>query len=96
MGLITSWSDWQVGRFKRNHPECYGIDDAGYILAGRWGKEFFGALYAVFLIALIGASLLPISIALNVLSNHGMCTVGWVVIVSPPETFLFDLSIAHQ
>lgn len=28
-----------VGRFKLLHPEVYNIDDAGFLMGGRWGRE---------------------------------------------------------
>jgi hypothetical protein len=28
-----------VGRFKQLHPEVYNIDDAGFLMGGRWGRE---------------------------------------------------------
>lgn len=34
-----------IGPFKRNHPEVYGLADAGYVFGGVWAKEY---LYGVF------------------------------------------------
>lgn len=39
VATMTTWSGWMVGKFKQNHPEVYNIDDAGFIMGGRWGKE---------------------------------------------------------
>lgn len=41
VGIITAWSDYIVGVFKLNHPQVYGIDDAGDLMFGRIGREFF-------------------------------------------------------
>ncbi|KAK4684283.1 hypothetical protein P7C73_g5905, partial [Tremellales sp. Uapishka_1] len=80
VGLLTTWSDYVTGLFKRNHPEVYSIADAGYVLAGRVGRDAFAFIYAVFLIAVVGAGLIPISIAFNTITEHATCTVVWVVI----------------
>lgn len=45
IAVITSWSDYMVGVFKRLHPEVYSIDDAGGLMFGRIGREFFGAAF---------------------------------------------------
>ena len=47
VGLITTWSDYQVGRFKKLHPEVYGLDDAGGKMFGRIGQEVFGIAFCL-------------------------------------------------
>jgi amino acid permease len=47
VAAITTWSDYIVGVFKRRHPEVYGIDDAGFLMFGRVGREVFGAAFCV-------------------------------------------------
>lgn len=47
IGMITTWSGYIVGVFKRRHPEVYGIDDAGGLMFGRIGREFFGAAFCL-------------------------------------------------
>lgn len=41
VAVMTTWAAWMVGQFKANHPGVYGIDDAGRIIAGKVGREFF-------------------------------------------------------
>lgn len=41
IGFMTTWAAWMVGKFKTRHPHVYGIDDAGQMIAGRIGREFF-------------------------------------------------------
>lgn len=41
VSAIATWTSYMVGVFKQNHPEVYSIDDAGFILFGRIGREFF-------------------------------------------------------
>ncbi|WOO82914.1 N amino acid transport system protein [Vanrija pseudolonga] len=80
LGLLTTWSDYVVGLFKRNHPEVYSMSDVGFILFGKAGREFFTAAYALFMIAITGAAFVPISIAFNTITTHATCTVVWAVI----------------
>ena len=47
IGVITTWSNYTIGVFKKNHPSVYGIDDVGFKLFGRPGREFF---YVVFVL----------------------------------------------
>lgn len=47
IAAMTSWSNYIIGVFKRNHPDVYGIDDVGRKLFGRVGYEFFGITFAL-------------------------------------------------
>lgn len=47
IGVITTWSNYMIGVFKKNHPSVYSIDDVGFKLFGRAGREFF---YIVFVL----------------------------------------------
>jgi hypothetical protein len=38
-------SDYVVGCFKLRHLEMYSIDDAGYIMFGRIGREVFAVAF---------------------------------------------------
>lgn len=47
IGVITTWSNYMIGVFKKQHPSVYSIDDVGFMLFGKWGREFF---YVAFLL----------------------------------------------
>ena len=47
IATIITWSNYVVGTFKLNHPEVYGIDDAGALMFGRIGREFFGVAVCI-------------------------------------------------
>lgn len=36
-----------IGDFKMNHPEVYAIADAGFIVGGRIGREYFGIAFVL-------------------------------------------------
>ncbi|KAF9775051.1 hypothetical protein IL306_006876 [Fusarium sp. DS 682] len=63
IGGITTWSDYVVGTFKLNHREVYGIDDAGGILFGRFGREFLGISFALFTIFASASGILATFVA---------------------------------
>lgn len=47
IAIITTWSDYIVGTFKLRHRSVYSIDDVGYLLFGRVGREVFGAVFVL-------------------------------------------------
>lgn len=47
IGIITLWSGYMVGAFKRRHPETYGIEDVGQKIFGRTGREVLGLGFAL-------------------------------------------------
>ncbi|KXT10530.1 hypothetical protein AC579_6096 [Pseudocercospora musae] len=77
---MTTWAAWMVGQFKLTHAHVYGIDDAGRIMAGKVGREFFFWAFVLHFTFLAASAMLSISIALNSLSDHGDCTAIFVVV----------------
>lgn len=59
IGVITTWSNYIIGVFKKNHPSVYGIDDVGFKLFGKAGREFF---YVVFVLCKYYAVRVAISV----------------------------------
>jgi amino acid permease len=47
IAIITTWSDYVVGTFKLRHPEVYGIDDVGGLIAGPVGYWFMGVAFCL-------------------------------------------------
>ena len=47
IGGITTWSGYMVGMFKLNHPNVYGVDDAGHLMFGPIGREILSAAFAL-------------------------------------------------
>ncbi|KAF7550888.1 hypothetical protein G7Z17_g5396 [Cylindrodendrum hubeiense] len=82
IAAITTWSDYMVGIFKLRHPQVYGIDDAGGLMFGRVGREFFGIAFCLFWIFVAGSGMLSVSIGLNALSLHGACTAVFVAVAA--------------
>ncbi|KAF7556949.1 hypothetical protein G7Z17_g1077 [Cylindrodendrum hubeiense] len=76
IAAITTWSDYMVGVFKLRHREVYGIDDAGFLMFGRIGREFFGVAFV------LCSGMLSVSIGLNAVSTHGTCTAAFVAVAA--------------
>ncbi|GAA5824563.1 hypothetical protein JCM11251_000477 [Rhodosporidiobolus azoricus] len=86
---LTTYTDWYLsGPFKRKHPQCYSVSDAGYLMGGVVGRELMGAAYWLFMIFVVGAAILGLSTALNAISLHATCTAVFVV-VSAIATYPF-------
>lgn len=45
IGVMTTWSSYMVGVFKANHPAVYTIDDAGYEMFGKIGRNFLAVAF---------------------------------------------------
>ncbi|KAK5108520.1 hypothetical protein LTR62_008260 [Meristemomyces frigidus] len=82
IAVVTTWSDYVVGTFKINHPEVYGIDDVGRLIAGPVGYWLMSAAFCLYFIFVAGSAMLSISIALNALSLHGTCTAVFVAVAA--------------
>ncbi|GAD95441.1 amino acid transporter, putative [Paecilomyces variotii No. 5] len=80
IAAMTTWSDYEIGVFKLNHREVYSIDDAGWLMFGRIGREFLGVAFVLYYIFVAGSGMLGTSIGLNAVSMHGTCTAVFVVV----------------
>lgn len=45
IAAITTWSGLQIQNFKLKHPSVYGVDDAGFLMVGRAGREILYVAY---------------------------------------------------
>ncbi|KAJ3524094.1 hypothetical protein NM208_g12188 [Fusarium decemcellulare] len=82
VAAITTWSDYIIGVFKKNHPEVYGLDDAGFKMFGKIGREVFAIVFMLYWIFVAGSAMLGISIGLNAVSTHAACTAAFVAVAA--------------
>lgn len=78
LSAITTYSGVLVTQIRFRHPEIHNVGDLGYVLLGTLGARLFGSLAAVFLLLVAGAGLLTMTIALNALTDHALCTVTFL------------------
>ena len=75
LGILATYTGFVIGQFKLAYPQVHNMADAGYVMAGRWGREIFGAAQILFLVFVMGSHILTFSIMLNVLTGHGTCSI---------------------
>ncbi|KAJ5351588.1 hypothetical protein N7452_000562 [Penicillium brevicompactum] len=82
IAAITTWSDYIIGVFKLKHREVYGIDDVGELLLGPIGRILLGGAFVLWWVFVAGSGMLGISIGLNAVSDHAVCTAVYVAIAA--------------
>ncbi|GAA6021117.1 hypothetical protein JCM10207_003373 [Rhodosporidiobolus poonsookiae] len=80
LAIITTWTDFTIGRFKVRHPEVYSLSDAGRLMFGPVGEWTFAIATWFFMTFVAGSAIISLSVAFNALSLHGLCTAGFVAI----------------
>ncbi|KAF2689833.1 N amino acid transport system protein [Lentithecium fluviatile CBS 122367] len=95
LGLVAIYTSYVVGQVKLRYPAVDHYSDAVGLIWGRFGYELTGAMFAIFLVLLVGSHVLTGTIAfINIVDNLGMCALVWGVIsaiilfvVALPPTF---------
>ncbi|RSM01842.1 hypothetical protein CDV31_011192 [Fusarium ambrosium] len=82
ISAITTWSNYMIGCFKLKHRDVYGIDDAGGLMFGPIGREFFAVGICIYWIFCAGSGMVSSSIGLNAISTHGTCTAVFVAVAA--------------
>lgn len=78
---VLSWyTGYVIGQFKLRHPEIHSMGDAGELLMGRFGREFLGIGQLLLLIFLMASNIVTFNILMNVLTDHGTCTLVFGVV----------------
>ena len=80
IGVITTYTGYVIGQFKERYPHVVSMADAGEVMMGRFGRELLGIGQLLFLIFLMSSHILTFSVAFNVLTDHGTCTVVFGVV----------------
>ncbi|KAM0719479.1 hypothetical protein Q7P37_005384 [Cladosporium fusiforme] len=81
IGLIAIYTSYVVGQVKMKHPHVEHYADAVRLIWGRFGYELTGAMFALFLILLVGSHTLTGTIAfIRIVDEPAMCALIWGVI----------------
>ncbi|KAK9415557.1 putative N amino acid transport system protein [Seiridium unicorne] len=80
LGLIAIYTSYVVGQVKIKFPEVKHYADAGRLMAGRFGYEVVGAMFALQLIFLVGSHTLTGTIAFQNITNNGTCSIVFGVV----------------
>ncbi|KAH0017873.1 putative amino acid transporter, partial [Aureobasidium melanogenum] len=79
-GILTTYTGYVTYQVKIAFPGIHNFADAGLFFFGRWFKEVSEAAQIILLVFIMSAHILTFSIMLNVLTNHGTCTIVFTVI----------------
>ncbi|KAK7532297.1 amino acid transporter [Phyllosticta citribraziliensis] len=74
-GLMAMYCGYVVGQFFNKYPSTHTFADAAYLMGGPIAREIMGVAQVLIIIFIMGAHVLSFSIALNVLTGHGTCTI---------------------
>ena len=80
IGVIATYTGYVFGQFKLRYPHVMSMADAGEVLMGSFGREFMGVAQVLFIIFFMASHLVTFTVALNVLSDHGTCTIVFGVV----------------
>jgi amino acid permease len=81
LGLVAIYTSYVVGQVKMRYPQVNHYSDAVELIWGRFGKELTGAMFALFLILLVGSHALTGTIAwINIVDNYTVCALVWSVV----------------
>lgn len=75
---LSTWTGLVIGKFRLSHPQVHSIGDAAYLMFGKYAREVMGFAFWLFYTLCYGAALLTVSIAFNSLTDHAICTTGWI------------------
>ncbi|KAM0787036.1 hypothetical protein ACM66B_006302 [Microbotryomycetes sp. NB124-2] len=82
IAIMTTFSSVIIGQWKVNHPATHSIADVGKTMFGGVGREVLGGIYWLYMTCISGSGMLSIAIAFNTFSEHGACTVVFVVVAA--------------
>lgn len=80
IGFTAIYTSDIVGQVKLKFPEATTYADAGRLVAGRWGYEIVGVMFALQLIFLVGSHCLTGTIAFGTITNNGTCSLVFGVV----------------
>ncbi|KAK4527581.1 hypothetical protein GAYE_SCF41G5504 [Galdieria yellowstonensis] len=88
LGVIATYTGYNLGLFRLNHPTVCNMADAGEILWGPFGKYLLGAGQVIFLVFICGSHCLTGAIAMNTLTDSATCKVVWSLVTGIVSFFL--------
>ncbi|OAQ61465.1 amino acid transporter [Pochonia chlamydosporia 170] len=81
-GVVSWYTAYELLQFYRRHPHVVNMVDMARVVGGVPFEIIFGICLLIKICFTCGSATITISIALNTLSNHGMCTVGFAGIAA--------------
>ncbi|KAH7125434.1 N amino acid transport system protein [Dendryphion nanum] len=88
LGVLAGYTGFIIGQFKEAFPQVASFADCGELIAGRIGKEIMALCQVLLLVFIMSAHVLSFALAMNVMTDHRMCTVGFALIGMVVQFFL--------
>ncbi|CED84839.1 Amino acid transporters [Phaffia rhodozyma] len=82
IAAVATYGSVVIGKFAQTHPGVHTMGDVGFIIAGVAGRELFGWGFWLLECFCAASGILATSIALNTVSDHGTCTIVFVVVAA--------------
>ncbi|GFF79609.1 hypothetical protein IFM60648_05515 [Aspergillus lentulus] len=80
MGILASYNGYVIGQIKLRFPHISSMSDAGEVLLGPFGRELLNAAQILLLIFIMASHILTFTVALNVITGHGTCSIVFGVV----------------
>lgn len=82
LGILCGYTAFVLLQFYKRYPDIVNIADVGKKIGGRWLGVFVGVSFWINLCMCAASCLITLSIALNSMSEHALCTVGFIAIIT--------------
>ncbi|KAG6005979.1 hypothetical protein E4U21_007472 [Claviceps maximensis] len=82
LGVVSWYTAYELLQFYRKHPHVVNMVEMARVVGGVPFEIIFGICVLVKICFTCGSVTITLSIALNTLSNHGICTVGFAAIAA--------------
>lgn len=96
VGILSTYTAFVLLQLYRKHPHCVNIVDMARVVGGRPLEILVGVGLMVKICLTCASASVTLSVAFNTISDHSMCTVGWIGVsaalcwlLSLPRTFKF-------
>ncbi|KAJ6437246.1 amino acid transporter [Purpureocillium lavendulum] len=96
LGVVSTYTAYELLQFWRAHPHCVNMVDMARVVGGRPLEAILGVSLLIKICMTCGSATVTIAVALNSISGHALCTVGfagvgaiacWLLCL--PRTFKF-------
>ncbi|PYH88306.1 amino acid transporter [Aspergillus ellipticus CBS 707.79] len=77
---ISWYTAYVIWQFKMRYPHIHSMGDAGEVLMGRFGRDLLGTGQLLFLVFVMASHVLTFTVQMNVLTDHGTCTIVFGVV----------------
>ncbi|KAJ4185853.1 hypothetical protein NW755_008305 [Fusarium falciforme] len=96
IGFLSWYTAFELLQFYSKNPNVVSIVEMTRIVGGPWFESIAGVVMMIQVVFIVASAVVTLSVALNTLSNHGTCTVVFILVscigcylLSIPRTMKF-------